>query len=757
MKNNRNLQIRDSIRVALSLLLIVTMLLTSVSFNNITVYAYEAKAGVIVGGEPYVKTRVTPSEEAERVSTLENGKPVTVINEVIGEDGQLWYQVKYILKANGQERIGYCYAVNVSFEDESGSVSFSEPIEYQANAAVLAIGTINGNNVFVRQAAGLDGTYMFSLYRGNSVDVIGQTTVSGAVWYQINCTKNGVKYTGWTHGQYIDLIYTNVETDEAFVQGLRDAGFPESYIPNLSALHAKYPNWTFLPVHTGLNWSDVIKAESKAAVNMVQTIADDAKKSVASSEYNWYTNTWTIRDGSGWVTAHPDYIAYCMDPRNFLTETSIFQYESLSFSSAHNVAGVQAVINNTFMANDAPEPDGSMLNYANAFMSIGQLTNVSPYHLASRVAQEQGTGTSPLISGTYGDYKGYYNYFNINAAGTPESVLYANGLSYAKKQGWNSRYNSLLGGAQFLSEKYIARGQDTLYFQKFNVVYSAQLFAHQYMANVTAAITEGQKIAKAYSDKTQSFVFKIPIYLNMPEEAVSFNVSGNRNNYLSSLSVSGLALTPGFNAGTTDYSIIVDASVSAISVDASSVSSKAKVRGVGAYNLMSGTNLIKIDCVSQSGEPRTYNLTVVRQEQSDISYNINSDKYVIGNYITGVIPGTTVNDFLAGITCEEGMVKVITASGQENTDKISTGNKLAVYVNDILVGTKDIVIYGDVNGDGQVNVLDIIKINRNILALDQLSGAYKEAGDANRKGDGINILDLIVVNRHSLGLTTIQQ
>ena len=172
---------------------------------------------------------------------------------------------------------------------------------------------------------------------------------------------------------------------------------------------------------------------------------------------------------------------------------------------------------------------------------------------------------------------------------------------------------------------------------------------------------------------------------------------------------------------------------------------------------MNGTNLIKIDCVSQSGEPRTYNLTVVRQEQSDISYNINSDKYVIGNYITGVIPGTTVNDFLTGITCEEGMVKVITASGQENTDKISTGNKLAVYVNDILVGTKDIVIYGDVNGDGQVNVLDIIKINRNILALDQLSGAYKEAGDANRKGDGINILDLIVVNRHSLGLTTIQQ
>lgn len=757
MKIKRNLREGNGIRVVLSMLLIATMLLTSFPFQNDITYAYEAKEGEIVGGEPYVKTRVTPSQDAERVSTLENGKPVTVINEVIGEDGQLWYQVKYILKANGQERTGYCLAVNVTFTGTSSNVTPSEPLEYQGNAAVLAIGTINGNNVFVRQQAGLEGEYMFSLYRGNSVDVIGQTTVGGAVWYQINCTKNGVKYTGWTHGQYVDLVYTNVQTDEEFVKGLRDAGFPESYIANLSALHAKYPNWTFLPVHTGLKWSDVLKAESKAAVNMVQTIADDAKKSVASSEYNWYANTWTIRDGSGWVTAHPDYIAYCMDPRNFLTETSIFQYESLSYSSAHNVAGVQAVINNTFMANDAPEPDGTMLNYANAFMSIGQLTNVSPYHLASRVAQEQGGGTSPLISGTYGDYKGYFNYFNINAAGTPESVLYANGLSYAKKQGWNSRYNSILGGAQFLSEKYIARGQDTLYFQKFNVVYSAQLFAHQYMANVTAAITEGQKIAKAYTDKTQSFVFKIPVYLEMPEQAVSFNASGNRNNYLSSLSVSGLSLTPGFDGGATEYSIIVDASVSSISVAASSVSSKAKIKGTGVYSLVTGTNVIKVDCTSQSGDTRSYNVNVVRQEQSDISYNILSEKYVIGEYITGVAPGTTVSDFLSGIACEEGVVKVITASGQENTDKIATGNKLAVYVNDILVGTKDIVIYGDVNGDGQINVLDIIKTNRNILALDQLSGAYKEAGDANRKGDGISILDLIVLNRHSLGLTTIQQ
>jgi len=757
MRNKKKLLGENKIRVLWVWLQIFALFISLGNFEKDTFYAYEAKSGRIVNGTPYVYTRVEPSDESERVNTLENNKEVTVINETVDANGETWYLVKYFLKANGQERQGYCRSYNVSFKEQIDAETIVEPIEYLANAPVLAIGTINGNNVFVRQSAGLSGTYMFSLYRGNTVDVIGQATVDGAIWYQINCVNNGKNYTGWTHGKYIDLVYTNIETDEAFEQGLRDAGFPESYITNLSALHAKYPNWTFLPVHTGLKWSDVIKAESKAAVNMVQTSQDDAKKSLASSEYNWYTNTWTIRDGSSWVTAHPDYIAYCMDPRNFLTETSIFQYESLSFSSQHTVDGVKAVINDSFMMADALEPDGSMLNYANAFMSIGQTTNVSPYHLASRVLQEQGGGTSKLISGTYSGYEGYFNYFNINAFGTPVDVLYKNGLSYAKSQGWNSRYNSLLGGAQFLSEKYISKGQDSLYFQKFNVVYADKLYYHQYMANVTAAITEGQKIAKAYSDKTQSFVFKIPVYLNMPEQPVTFTRSGNPNNYLAGLSVSGLPLTPNYDAAVTDYSIIVDASIETISVDALPVSSKSKVRGAGTHALVTGTNVIKVDCTSESGQTRTYNIVVEKQAQSDIIYNIASDKYTIGTYVTGVEPGTTVSDFLSNISCTEGVVKVITASGQENTGTIATGNKVAVYINDVLVGTKDIVIYGDVDGDGVIGIVDVMMTNRYTLRLYNLSGAFLEAGDVDRQKDGVGIVDVMMMNRHTLGMYSIQQ
>ncbi len=68
-----------------------------------------------------------------------------------------------------------------------------------------------------------------------------------------------------------------------------------------------------------------------------------------------------------------------------------------------------------------------------------------------------------------------------------------NGLSFAKKQGWNTRVKSIQGGAVKIGSNYINKGQNTLYFEKFNVVNKCPYYFHQYMANVTAALTEGQK------------------------------------------------------------------------------------------------------------------------------------------------------------------------------------------------------------------------------------------------------------------------
>ena len=78
-----------------------------------------------------------------------------------------------------------------------------------------------------------------------------------------------------------------------------------------------------------------------------------------------------------------------------------------------------------------------------------------------------------------------------------------------------------------MGSNYINKGQNTLYFEKFNVVNTSSLYFHQYMGNATAALTEGQSLAKGYSDKNQAFVFKIPVYNNMPSSAVGFDKAGD--------------------------------------------------------------------------------------------------------------------------------------------------------------------------------------------------------------------------------------
>jgi len=97
-------------------------------------------------------------------------------------------------------------------------------------------------------------------------------------------------------------------------------------------------------------------------------------------------------------------------------------------------------------------------------------------------------------------------------------------------------------------------------------------------------------------------------------------------------------------------------------------------------------------------------------------------------------------------------MKLVTADGKTNTGKVATGNVLELYdKNNRKLSSYTIVVYGDTNGDGAVDVLDMIKTNRHILGLGTMSGCYEEAGNANRQNDGVNVLDLIYINRHILG------
>jgi hypothetical protein len=426
--------------------------------------------------------------------------------------------------------------------------------------------------------------------------------------------------------------------------------------------------------------------------------------------------------------------------------------------------GINAILKGTFMVNDRLDTDGTTFSYADVFMNAGKTYGVSPYHLASRVRQEQGVyGTSVMISGTYAGFEGFYNYFNIGASGGDKTTVIINGLTEAKTAGWTSHYLALMGGSQKVAKNYISIGQDTLYFQKFNVVYKPGLYWKQYMQNVEAAISEGKTIGKGYYEyisAEDAFIFRIPVYDNMPEKAVTFTETGNPNNYLSDLSISGLQLTPTFDGDVTSYSVIVENAVSSINIKATAVASTSTISGTGTYTLQEGDNTIAIHCKSQSGNTRTYTVNVYRKApdtNEEEGYQWNTDKYKVDTYITGVSPETSAEDFLSAFTTQGCELKLLTATGEENTGFVATGNKLAVYVDGSLVSNQEIVIYGDVNCDGKITMSDLLSVNRHIIGTIKLSEAKLEAGDVNRKGDGATMSDLLAINRHLIGTIFIEQ
>lgn len=115
----------------------------------------------------------------------------------------------------------------------------------------------------------------------------------------------------------------------------------------------------------------------------------------------------------------------------------------------------------------------------------------------------------------YGNYTGYacstYVYTNKTTQVT---------TSYNRP--WTSPLKAIVGGAEFIGENYIAKGQFTSYLKKFNVNPDSayNTYNHQYMANLAAPSSEAKTSYNSYSANNLLNLplhFVIPTYQNMPE------------------------------------------------------------------------------------------------------------------------------------------------------------------------------------------------------------------------------------------------
>ena len=127
--------------------------------------------------------------------------------------------------------------------------------------------------------------------------------------------------------------------------------------------------------------------------------------------------------------------------------------------------------------------------------------------------------------------KGIYNFYNIGAYGdNPVLRGLAAAAGYVDDLDgtpWNTRYKAIVNGASFVANGYINRGQDTLYYQKFDVDPNTTYYnrySHQYMTNILAPASESLSTYRSYKSLgilNKKLVFKIPVFNSMPTSITS--------------------------------------------------------------------------------------------------------------------------------------------------------------------------------------------------------------------------------------------
>lgn len=296
------------------------------------------------------------------------------------------------------------------------------------------------------------------------------------------------------------------------------------YKESLENLKLAHPNWNFKFLYTGLNFSDAVSGEYEVrSANLVPT----------SYGGEWISGT-TLYD-TGWYGASEKAIARFMDPRNFLNEVDVFQFQDVNdyLYGVCTLEGIQEQVNNSFLKDYATDIDTACRN-----------ENVNPYYIIARLFQENGRNPS---NGTYkmngGDGKYYYNPFNIGATGNSKSEVYNNALARAKREGWDTMVKALQGGIYFCKKNWLENYQNTLYQNKFDIdsTNGTSLYSHQYMQNLFGAYNEAKSLQGMY-DKTgrldSDFTFIIPLYENMPKD-LSPEPKNNQESYIINVKTTG--------------------------------------------------------------------------------------------------------------------------------------------------------------------------------------------------------------------------
>ena len=520
--------------------------------------------------------------------------------------------------------------------------------------------------------------------------------------------------------------------------------FPESYQILLNKLVEKngYTNWKFKAFYTDIDWNELVENES---THMKNTIIKNSETSYPES---WYCSCGQEGD-KDYYCASKEIIEYYLDPRNFLTNITIFQFLDLSNSSNVSVNQIENIVQGTYL--DGKTDTG--VRYAQAIKDAADASGESAYSIVIRIFQELGkTKTKPKqISGQDEDYPNVYNFYNYGANDGEDNIKSA--LAYAKSHGWTNEYKAIVDGAKLASTSYLKRGQNTKYLYKFDVVGSTKsdLYEMQYMTNVEDPNSQAQQLQSVYSEKgllNNELTFIIPIYKNMPAyKKLPSTQTGNLYYVSSNYSKVGFRSEPSVTTGSRIKQLRKDTIVNVLQTGINNGWAKIEVDGQTGY--ISEEYITKVNIKKDTYKvPTDTELPFEDVDRDEWYYS--AIEYA---YNKKFISGTSATTFSPEMKLTRGMLVTILYK-MEGSPKVTAVSKFSdvqntkeyyykavnwAAANNIVSG------YSDSKNKGKFGPDD--KITREQLAVilwkySKYKGTYKNVtADYNKFSDSQNISD----------------
>ena len=144
---------------------------------------------------------------------------------------------------------------------------------------------------------------------------------------------------------------------------------------------------------------------------------------------------------------------------------------------------------------------------------------------------------------------------------------------------------------------------------------------------------------------------------------------------------------------------------------------------------------------------KTIKITNINKEPEKLA--ISATKYKVdGNYIINIKPETKVSEVKNDVKSNrEYEIQKTDGTKLTENDIVATGYKVKFATGEAY----EIVVNGDVSGDGKITITDIAKIKKHIIILEKLTGAYLKAGDVN-ENDTVTVTDLAKIKKVIIGL-----